>query len=462
MWNWVRSLPANSAVNQAGWVTGIFLILQVLRLVSNIILAHLLSPAIFGVMALVNSLRTGIELLTDVGIGQNIVVSPEGDKPEFFYTAWTLQVWRGLVLTLIGTVAAWPITWMYGHDSLLPILIVSATIFFVSGLNTPARFLMQRRQEGRKLSLLDALFQTIGMIVSIGFAATMPSVWGMTLSLVVNAALVAAISFLLMDVRLLKFRIEREHLTSILSFGKWIFVSSLIYFAASNYDRLYLPAHIPLALFGVYGIARSLSDLATQLMQRVGGMVVFPAVARAGAALHEQMPRIVRLRSAGLALVSVGIGGGVAISDLFVQFAYDTPYAAAVIILPMLLAGSWFSVQATISESVLLGLSQSKPAALANFAKLMWTVILLPVALAHGNLFLAFLILSVGDIPRYFILLVAQHRGGLRFILHDLGLLLLMLATLASARILMIATGLVDGWLTTLQWSQFHILWTSI
>lgn len=454
----LRRITSSSALKQAGWVTGVFVVIQVLRLGTNIVLAHLLAPAIFGVMALVNALRAGVELLTDVGIGQNIVVSARGDEPGFYNTAWTVQVLRGIGLTLIGALSAWPLAWLYDNPSLFPILLVCSAVFFLTGINSPARFLMQRRREVRNLSLLDALNQTMGMVVSIGFALVMPTVWGMIWALVVSGMLFAAVSYAVMDVRTLSLRIEREHLHTILHFGKWIFASSLVYFAASNFDRLYLPAHIPLALFGVYGISRSMSDLAAALMQRVGGAIVFPAVAREGASLHERMPRIVKLRSAGLALVSVGLGVGIAISDLFVILAYDHRYAAAAVILPMLLAGAWFSVQAAISEAVLLGLARPSRAALANLLKLVVMVSLVTLALAGGHLLLAFLILALGDVPRYFALLIAQHRARLRFGGHDAALFLLMLLSALAVRASLVGLGFADGFISGAQWAEIGIL----
>lgn len=457
-----RKISSSSALGQAGWVTGIFVFLQVLRLGSNIVLAHLLAPAIFGVMALINSLRAGVELLTDVGVGQNIVVSKRGDEPGFVNTAWTIQVVRGIALTVIGVIAAWPIAWLYGQPSLFPIFLVCSTIFFLTGIHTPARFLMQRRREVRNLSLLDAVQQTTGLVVTIGFAAAMPSVWGMTWALVVSTALTAAISYTLMDLKPLSLRIDREHLSTILNFGKWIFVSSLVYFAAANFDRLYLPVHIPLALFGVYGISRSMTDLATQFMQRMGGTIVFPAIAREGASLSQRMPRVIKLRSAGLALASVGLGGGIAIGDLFVILAYDDRYAAAAAILPTLLFGAWFSVQATIAEAVLLGLAKPSRAAMANLFKFIFIASAIPLAFAHGNLFLVFVILAAADVPRYFVLLVAQHRSGLRFGFHDLALFLLMVLSAIAFRAPLVYLGLADGFVSAAQWSEIQVLLATV
>lgn len=453
---------SSAAIGQASWVTGIFVVVQVLRLGTNILLAHLLSPVIFGVMALINALRVGVELLTDVGVGQNIVVNKRGDEPAFYNTAWTVQLLRGVGLTAVGMLAAWPLAWAYDRPALFPILMVCSAIFFLSGVQTPARFLMQRRRDVRNLSALDAFHQVIGLVVSVGFAFAMPTVWGMVWALVVHAVICAVISFKLMDVRTLSLRLDREHLSAILHFGKWIFLSSLVYFAAMNFDRLYLPVHIPLALFGVYGIAKSMSDLASQFMQRIGGAIVFPAVARESGSLRERMSRIVKLRSGGLALVSAALGGGIAVSDLFVILAYDARYAAAALLLPMLLLGAWFSVQAAISESVLLGLAQPSRAAMANLLKLLLMTAAVVFAFEHGNLFFVFLVLALSDAPRYFVLLAAQHRAGLRFGAHDLGLFLLMLLAVVVFRAPLVGLGLVDGFISSTQWADIQSMFAGV
>src|SRR4051794_18780341 len=87
--------------SRAIWTVGAFGASFSMRLLSNVILSRLLSPSVFGVIVLVNTVRYGIELLTDVGIEQNIVHHRHGLEPKFFNTAWTLQIARGAALTLL-------------------------------------------------------------------------------------------------------------------------------------------------------------------------------------------------------------------------------------------------------------------------------------------------------------------------------------------------------------------------
>ena len=84
-----------SIVVRLGWMTVSYGAVQLLRLVNNVILARLLAPPIFGLMAVVNAIRVGVELLSDVGIMQNIISNPRGEDPRFYDTAWTLQAYQG-------------------------------------------------------------------------------------------------------------------------------------------------------------------------------------------------------------------------------------------------------------------------------------------------------------------------------------------------------------------------------
>ena len=81
------TVSINRLLRNAVWTVGSFGLSQGLRLVMNIILARLLAPELFGIMVIVNSLRTGIELLSDVGIGQNVIYHKDGNDPEFYNTA---------------------------------------------------------------------------------------------------------------------------------------------------------------------------------------------------------------------------------------------------------------------------------------------------------------------------------------------------------------------------------------
>src|SRR4051812_43585507 len=78
----------------------------VLRLLSSLILTRLLSPDLFGVLAVVTAIQVVLALLTDVGIRQAVIQSAAAERTTFRDTAWTLQIIRGFVIFGIGLVIA--------------------------------------------------------------------------------------------------------------------------------------------------------------------------------------------------------------------------------------------------------------------------------------------------------------------------------------------------------------------
>ena len=80
----------------SSWAAINYVVSYSLRLGSNLVLWRLLYPDAFGLMAIVNTIMTGLAMFSDVGIAQTVVQNERGEEPDFLNTIWTLQVVRGL------------------------------------------------------------------------------------------------------------------------------------------------------------------------------------------------------------------------------------------------------------------------------------------------------------------------------------------------------------------------------
>src|SRR5262249_53353349 len=109
---------------------------NLLRVATSIILARLLAPELFGIMVIVFTLRTGVELLSDVGIGQNIIYNKNAEDPDFYNTAWTLRAIRGILLWLITCAAAVPLAHFYDIPILATIVPVASFAIVLSGFSS--------------------------------------------------------------------------------------------------------------------------------------------------------------------------------------------------------------------------------------------------------------------------------------------------------------------------------------
>lgn len=437
-------------IGSAGWVAGAHIAQQVLRLVSNIILAWLLAPALLGTMLLINTLRTGGELLTDVGVGQSIVNNRRGGEPDFYNTAWTIQIVRGLVLFVLAMLLTIPIARAYDNPQLLTILPIVAPIFILTGLTSPARFLLQKQFQVRKLALFDLAISLFGIFVQIGLALYTPTIWALVLGLLIGTTASAIGSFFLIDWRAHRLRWEKEAVKAILHFGKWIFLASLIYFLAMNFDRLYFADAISFASLGIYGIARTFADTITQLFQRMGSLLIFPRVA----ASHQRgadLQRTIRpMRLATLLLVALGLALGTAVADQFIYLFYDVRYHEAGLFLTILLIASWFGILATMADAIMMGVGKPSGVAFSNGAKLAVIAVALPIVLPRYGMNAALAIFVLAEAVRYAVLAWRKRGVGVSFLRQDAALTLLfflLIFVFREASMLAGLTGGVDAWL---------------
>lgn len=441
-----RSLGSRrSLLGAAGWVSATFIAQQTLRLVSNVVLAWLLAPALLGTMLLINTLRTGGELLTDVGVGQSIVNNPSGNEPAFYNTAWTIQIVRGLILFALAIALTVPIARLYGKAELLILLPAVAPIFIITGLTSPARFLLQKRLEVRKLALFDLAAALFGTAVQIGLALYTPTIWALVWGLLIGTAGPAVASFFLIDWRSHRLRWEKEAVRAVLHFGKWVFLSSLIYFLAMNFDRLYFADAIPIALLGVYGIARTFADTITLLFQRMGSLLIFPKVSASQQRGFDLQRAIRPIRLATLLVAATGLALAVALADRFIYLIYDERYHAAGFFLSILLVGSWFGILATMADAMMMGVGKPSGVALSNGTKLVVIAVALPLLLPRYGMNAALFTFVIADAVRYAMLAWRKRGVGLSFLRQDAALTLFFLVLIFLFREATMLAGLTEG-----------------
>src|SRR5271155_2780734 len=351
----------------ATWTAGAFIVNQSIRLVTSIILTRLLAPELFGVMQVVYSLRSGIELISDVGIAQNIIHNENANDPNFYNTAWSVQLVRGFVLWLIFCAVAIPVAKFYQSSIFAYVIPLTAFTLVLNGLASVSRPLLTKWMKFSTITIFDIGTNFVSTAAAIIFAYFSRTIWALVFGALAGATTAMIGSyFLLPDVRH-KFFISERYAAQILSFGKWIFFASVIGFLSANFDRLYLAKMIPLGLLGVYGIARALSEMLSGAVGQLGHNVIFPFIVS-----HSRMPRselheqLAPIRVRFFLVAGLGLSLFAATADLAIRVLYDQRYQAASWMLPILLMGAWFSTMSNINESTLMGLGRPNYSALGN------------------------------------------------------------------------------------------------
>ena len=268
------SLRTGKLVTGTVWTLGGYGVGQVIRLATNVALARLLAPELFGTMLIVNTLMTGIQLFSDVGIGQNIIHSPRALDPKFYNTAWSLQIIRSIVIWLIILLAAIPAAHFYGAPILSAILPVSGFSMVLLGFASVSPAILQKKMLFGRMTAFNLAAALISSALFILLAFFSPTIWALVLSGVAGTAVSTVLTYFLVPGLKQRFHIDRPSLSEITSFGKWVYFNSIVYFLSVNFDRLYFAKVVPLQVLGIYGIARSLSDLFGNTATHLGGSVI--------------------------------------------------------------------------------------------------------------------------------------------------------------------------------------------
>jgi O-antigen/teichoic acid export membrane protein len=252
----------------------------------------------------------------------------------------------------------------------------------------------------------------------------------------------------------------REHAVEIFGFGRWVFIASVLYFVASNFDRMYLAGAVPVAVLGIYGIAKSLTDMISVLVVRLGDFVIFPTVAASKLSRSELRAKLRQVRPKFLMAAVVAVAGFTACSDTLVGWLYDDRYSLAALILPVMAVGTWFGILSTASEAVLLGVGRPSYAAGANAIKLTFLIVAVPAIFLTLGLAAAIIAFAAAEFARYLVLAWAQSQEGLLFVAQDItmtvALMVLVTALRATMELLGIGTGAEALWFGNGTWELLN------
>lgn len=404
------------------WVLIGFAGSQVLRLASNLILAWLMFPEAFGLMALVNVVIVGLALFSDIGLTPSIAQNPRGDDPVFLDTAWTIQVIRGALLWALTIALAWPVSAFYGEPDLAIYLPIAGISLFVSGF-FPTRIATANRHLALgKVIRIDLISQLIGVLVMVGVVYATRSVAALLVGSIVQSLVRLALSHFLLPGHRDRFRLEGAAASDLVKFGKWIFLGTAFFFLSSQGDRAILGKFVSLEVLGLYNIGFFLASFPHALGQAVNQRLMIPIFREKPIREDEHNRRKLRQLRAALT-------GGVLTLLLIMAFSgpalvtllYDDRYLMAGPIITLISVAFIPAVIGMTYDQAALAAGDSRSAFIYSAARAMAQTSLLLFGIMHFGLIGAIAALAVSILVVYPVLVWMARRHGAWDARHDLG-----------------------------------------
>lgn len=391
--SWAARLARGSAWTLAGYAAA-----QLTRLVGNVLLARLLVPEAFGLMALVALLLQALQMFSDVGLAPAVVRDPRGEEPPFLRTVWTVQILRGALLAAVGVALAPLFARLYGDPRLAGLAAVASLSLAVAGLQSTRLHTAKRRLELKRLAILEWVAQISGLLVILALAWLRRDIWALVWGALVSAAVKVLLSHSMLPGAPDRLGWEPESARALLRFGRWIMLSSVLGFLAASMDRIVTGYLMTPAEFGLFVVAQGFAVLAFEAVMKLGDQVLMPTYAEMARSDPDRLPeRAARLR---LALVALAWAVGLALSlagPALVAVLYDQRYQPAGRILAVLALGPPAAALGVTYAQMLLasGRSRAFSAVLAFQAAARLAAVALGYALA-GVLGMVWAVAAVG------------------------------------------------------------------
>ncbi len=251
---------------------------QITRFLSNLLLAWYLLPDDFGVAAIVVTIIVGLSLLSDVGIVDCVIRHEKGDQPEFYKTAQWIMLFRGVGLYLILLGLAPLLESFYEKDNLALYLSWAGLCLVLDGFLSSRTFVLRREMQVVKITLLEIIPQLLTVIILVGLVTVYPSVWVLISAMNISMLIRVIMSQFMVPNLVKPADFDKKAAKAIISFGKWILLSTLFTFIIIQSDRLILAKLTTFSEVGIYHIALAISGVFFMVGIQLIDSIVYPAV----------------------------------------------------------------------------------------------------------------------------------------------------------------------------------------
>lgn len=371
-----------------------------LQLISTVVLARLLVPADFGLVAMVTAIVGVAELLREFGLTGAIVRLQEvGD--ELWGAIYRFSLLLGVAAMAVTAALAPVIAALFGEPRLVSLTVALSPVLLLNSVAMPLQARLQRELRFGVIATSDVISMAVGVAGAILAAALGAGVWALVL-LTGLAALTRFVMMLVVVRPSLRGASGVRSLAPVLTTGGSILGVQLLNYAARNLDNVIVGRALGPAVLGVYSRAYALLMLPISQLNGPLARVGLPVLSRLQDD-HEAYRRYVRVSMLVIAYAAIPtFAVAAAVAQPLVAVLLGPKWDAAAPIFALLaLAGvaqalgnvsGWLYISLGRAHRQLVYFAITKPIVIASFPLGLWWGGVNGLALLYGLVSCALLV----------------------------------------------------------------------
>lgn len=378
-----RNKTGNSIVKGTLLTVSIRWMDRFVGLVSTFVLARLLTPEDFGIVAIASLAVNLANIFLSLGVNVSLIKIKDTNQ-DHFDTAWTIRFIQCLVTTIVLFLLSQPIA-LYFHDqrsvavlyalAFLPLLTSFENIGIVEfhkgmHFNSEFRFLVLRR--------------LIGFFITIFFAWYLHSYWALVIGSLATVAVGVLLSYILHPMRP-KFSLSKWK--EIFSISQWMFFKSTGDYLQQNLQNFFVARWEVSSVLGAFSMASAISVMPTEELLAPFNRVLFPAFSKCQSD-HNELKKLFLLAQGLQALIAMPAAVGLAmVAREVVPLTLGPEWLGAIPFIQVLALVSVFEALTKSCDCVMLVLGSIRTNVFVLFFQIIVFFVLAVLFYAHKTAF---------------------------------------------------------------------------
>lgn len=245
-----------------------------ISLIVTAILARILTPEEFGIVAIATVIIVFFNMLTEIGIGPAIIQNKELNN-EDLSNIFSFTIWFGLILTILFVLLANPIAIYYKTPILENISYYLSIAIFFNSVQIVPNALIYKDKNFKFIALRSFLIQVLAGIIAIISVFLGFGIYALLINPILSSILLFIISYIKKPIKF-KLLFKFKALNKILAFSLYQFLFNLINYFSRNLDKLIIGKYLNNTMLGYYEKSYRLMMLPLQTITHVVSPVMHP------------------------------------------------------------------------------------------------------------------------------------------------------------------------------------------
>lgn len=329
----------NKMVKGVMWMMLVRWFSRGIGLASTVILARLLVPADFGLVAMATAMIAVLELFGAFGFDVALIQNQHAER-RHYDTVWTFNLLFAAFCALTLVAFAVPTSSFYREPRLEAVMYVLAASYFIGGFGNIGTVNFRKDLDFRSEFILNATRRVATFVATVACAYWMRSYWALVIGMVTGKVVGVVSSYIMHPYRPW---FSLEALRELFSFSKWMFVNNIGYFLNQRAADFVVARIAGSHALGIYSLSYEVSNLPTSEISAPINRAVLPGYAKIS---HDHVQLKKHFLNVLSILGSIAVPAGIGIS------------AIAHLLVPVLLGPKWLDAVPLIQVLGIYGMLQ--------------------------------------------------------------------------------------------------------